>query len=147
MEPTLSEIQYERRKIKPSDNVGKFHTYLKCRIGIHHQKSISWLDIKVSMYLACFFRKFGYFLLFLSALVQASSGDKNKTLVMEHSKRAKNRQILLKCAKYVLTLMTKLWNWFLVMNSYSTLGVQYSVDTRAVYQYLGGQNSLCNEWI
>ena len=29
-----------KKKNQASDNVGKFHTYLKCRIWIHHQKSI-----------------------------------------------------------------------------------------------------------
>ena len=39
------------------------------------------------------FIKLGYFWLFLSAPVQAASGDKNKTPVLEHSKRAKKSPI------------------------------------------------------
>ena len=29
---TFSEIQYERRKNQASENVGKFHKYIKCRM-------------------------------------------------------------------------------------------------------------------
>ena len=56
--------------------------YLKCRIWIYHQKSTSKLDIKVKR-IWQIFRKLGYFWLFLSAPVQAISGDKNKMPVLE----------------------------------------------------------------
>ena len=65
------------------------------------------------------FRKLGYFWLFLRAPVQATSGDKNKTLVLEPSKRAKNNPISKKCAKCVLALMSNyeidFWWWIHIL--------------------------------
>ena len=65
-----------KKKNQASDNIGKFHTYLKCRMWIHQQKSMLSRIWHV-------FIKLGYFWLF----------------------------------------DVQLWNWFLVMNSYSTLQV------------------------
>ena len=66
------------------------------------------------------FRKLGYFWLFLRAPVQATSGDKNKTLVLEPSKRAKNNPISKKCAKCVLALMSNyeidFWWWIYILH-------------------------------
>ena len=56
------------KKNRASDNEGKFHTYLKCRIWICNKKLNFSLDIRVSVNLA-FFMKLDYFWLFLSTLV------------------------------------------------------------------------------
>ena len=89
------------KKNRASDNEGKFHTYLKCRIWICNKKFNFSLDIRVSMNLA-FFEKIW---LFLSTLALATTGYKTEPQffvpvlpVQECSKRAKNSPIFsIKC--------------------------------------------------
>ena len=57
------------KKNRASDNEGKFHSFLMCRIWIYSQTLISQLDIRVRVHLAHFWK----IRLFLSAPVQAAS--------------------------------------------------------------------------
>ena len=61
------------KKNRASDNEGKFHSFLMCRIWIYSQKLFyNWTsDLGCIWHI---FGKLGYFWLFLSALIQAASG-------------------------------------------------------------------------
>ena len=64
------------KKNRASDNEGKFHTYLKCRIWICNKKINSSLDIRVSVNLA-FFEKIGLFTRVLEKSQKLSNFLKN----------------------------------------------------------------------
>ena len=63
-----------KKKNRASDIEGKFHTILKCRIWIYHQKLFSSLDIRDSMHFGIYLEKWAIFWLFLRSSVLATSG-------------------------------------------------------------------------
>ena len=93
-----------------SDNEGKFHIFLKCRIWICNKKFNFSLDIRVSVNLA-FFEKIG---LFLSTLALATLVKKTEAQFCNQCCQYKSAQKAPKIvqfsktnAKFMLTLMSK----------------------------------------
>ena len=97
-------------KKRASNNEGKFHTYLKCRIWICNKEFNFSFDIRVSTNLA-FFEKIRLFLALFENFCTGNTGYKTEPQFIVTSVAStsvlKNSPIFSKNAKFTLTLMFK----------------------------------------